>query len=598
MVEGAMLSLVGWIFTYLIHSAVLILGVWLLTRLIPRISLSTQETMWKVALFGGVLTSLVQVGFSVSPVTGHFGMPDAFTRVAETAPAASQEEISSSATTSEVSRRVVRHQNGDLTITTVREPKPRAAGAPAIPAGPREPSAWPWVVLGLVGAGSLFAVGRLMWVARKLRRQLDGRRDVIEDPVLETWLSLCQKAELKKRPRLSASSRLRSPVALMRNEICLPERAVDSLSPQQQEGMLAHELAHLLRRDPAWRIVTATFEAVFFFQPLNHLARRKLNEVAEFQCDEWAAQHTGSGVHLAKCLAEVAGWLEGGPTQGPLMTAMATSNSPVVQRITRLLGRRKSERPGYAVGRIAFTVFALGGVTWLVPGVAWGQGDGTGAPGSRSARDANAVLASGAGLRFSDDGNSRFDRSVVEIDSDGERVEVIVQSRKPAPPPPPPAPAPPAPPERDSLQIIIQGHHGWGWGFDCSGCGVGMGLFGLWGLDVLDEDDFEDLYELHTLGPCIEEEVFSSLGLGRVRGGRCDRSRRRGRHEVERARHEARRARERAERARHKARARAERAHEKAERARERALEAAERARELHREAYDDAREGDGLVEL
>ena len=39
--------------------------------------------------------------------------------------------------------------------------------------------------------------------------------------------------------------------------------------------MLAHEIAHLVRRDPQWLVLARAIEMVFFFQPLNRLARRR-----------------------------------------------------------------------------------------------------------------------------------------------------------------------------------------------------------------------------------------------------------------------------------------------------------------------------------
>lgn len=549
MVSAAMFSgtgwqhdLVAWLFTYLVHSSVLILGVWVLTRFIPKLSLDTKETMWRVALVGGLLTSLVQAGFGLTPLPGNFDMPEAMVARADesAAPVAAPVEAEEAV----IERRVVEHQSGELVVTTVRESKPTVAGATV----PLKASPWPWVVLGLVFAGSVFALGRLVLAARSLRKQLEGRRDVMEDPVLESHLALCAKAELKKRPKLTASPKVRSPLALMGNEICLPERAVDSLTPEQQQGMLAHELAHLIRKDPAWRFGVAIFEALFFFQPLNHLARRKLAEVAEFQCDDWAAEHTGSGVHLAKCLAEVASWLDGGPQQSAIMTAMAAPSSPIVQRITRLLGHPKARATGHAATRVAFAVFAVGAVAWFVPGVSYAQ--------PRAVKATNVGVDDAGGVQFVDTSDGRWDRGTLHIDHGDEKVQVHVQAPKAAPPPPPEVPAIPAPPERggDSLRIIIQGDAWGGFPFCMGTCGGGV-LFDL----HIDDDGgslglFGDLEGLENLDDLIEAEVERGL-LGAF-----------GHHGHHRDRLE--RARERSLRAAERARDAAERAHEAAERAR------------------------------
>jgi hypothetical protein len=138
--------------------------------------------------------------------------------------------------------------------------------------------------------------------------------------------------------RLTCSSRIPVPLALgwSRREICVPPRALAALSPEQQEGMLAHELAHLVRRDPVWLVATHLVTCVAFFQPLNWLARRRLRELSELLADEWAVGRTGRPLSLAGCLAEVAGWAFGGHRRLPA-AAMADRPSNLARRITRLL---------------------------------------------------------------------------------------------------------------------------------------------------------------------------------------------------------------------------------------------------------------------
>ena len=89
---------------------------------------------------------------------------------------------------------------------------------------------------------------------------------------------------------------------------CCPSDSCEQLDAEQQRAALAHEIAHLVRRDPAWRILAGVLERVFFFQPLNRIARVKLCESADFLCDQWAVQHTRSPLALARCLSAVASW--------------------------------------------------------------------------------------------------------------------------------------------------------------------------------------------------------------------------------------------------------------------------------------------------
>lgn len=564
------MSVLTWVLTYAFHSTVLIGGVWVVCAIVPRLSLSTRESLWKVALLGGIVTASMHTAADVRSPWGNLSLPAAL----DTDPLLVQVQDTSEPppeTAPAVKRRIVRHQSGELTITTVRERRPAVTKAPAAPAVVSsqrgEPSPWPWVVLALAALGSIYALVRLGLAASRLRKQLRGRRDVIEDPVLETFLGLCHKVGLKKRVRLTASSHVQSPVALLRREIVLPERAVDSLSPRQQEGMLAHELAHVLRRDPLWLWIAAVVEGVLFFQPLNRLARRQIQQVAELQCDDWAARHTGTGVHLAKCLAEVASWIEQGPPQSPMATMMAEKGSPIVRRITRLLDdKRRKRAPGNPVGGVALGCLLMGLVTWLVPGVTraamvWAVSDAEARPPQQAASMTVHDDPEQREVVFHDvRGEDGRDRSHVRVHTRDEIVEVEIEREHRVQPPPVPAP------EEDDdggLHIVIQGGV-WGSPFDSHWhgfIGIDMGELG------------------HALDEVFEDEVLdvSPWGLG-------------GTDFWYDAREQARRDREQARRARQEAR-------ERAREAREEAREDARRARARAQRARPEVR-GHGVFEL
>ena len=64
------LDILAWLLTYAVHSTVLILAVWLLTATVIR-SHTTRDTLWKLALVGGVFTATLQIGLGVRPVFGN-----------------------------------------------------------------------------------------------------------------------------------------------------------------------------------------------------------------------------------------------------------------------------------------------------------------------------------------------------------------------------------------------------------------------------------------------------------------------------------------------------------------------------------------------
>jgi beta-lactamase regulating signal transducer with metallopeptidase domain len=198
---------------------------------------------------------------------------------------------------------------------------------------------WPGFVLALwtvIGASSLAAL-LASWTC--LRRCMLGREVLRDGPLLARFERLRERTRVRACVRLSVSSRIAAPFStgLLRPEVCVPRAALTELTGAQQDALLAHELAHLVRRDPAWFGIGFLIEKLFFFQPLNRLARRQLSELAEVACDDWAVRWTGARLALASCLTEVAGWVIGEKPRLVTPPGLAGHRSRLAQRVQRLL---------------------------------------------------------------------------------------------------------------------------------------------------------------------------------------------------------------------------------------------------------------------
>src|SRR5205823_9740179 len=176
-------------------------------------------------------------------------------------------------------------------------PTSRTSTTSTTSAALRAPSL-PLVVVLLWGAIAL--ASSLYYVARRLILvgRLADRRTVSDGPLAATLAELQRTTGYRRRVRLTTARTISSPVALGLSEICVPELALSDLGAEQQRSMLAHELAHLARRDSLWLAGASLIERCFFFQPLNRLARRELETTAEYLSDEWATRKTGSAVAL------------------------------------------------------------------------------------------------------------------------------------------------------------------------------------------------------------------------------------------------------------------------------------------------------------
>lgn len=193
-----------------------------------------------------------------------------------------------------------------------------------------------WWPVAIVGATALAALVGLAWFAvlhRRLRAALATRVPETDARVLATAAQVARALGLHQSPHLSSSAAIATPIAFgwMRPEICLPERAVE-LSDDSLRAMLAHEVAHLRRGDPAWTWGLALVQAAFPWQILIVAVRRRWARLVELRCDAIAAGHS-SPTAVARCLLDVAEWLRPGGREVAFAPGMAARAAALRERV-------------------------------------------------------------------------------------------------------------------------------------------------------------------------------------------------------------------------------------------------------------------------
>lgn len=374
-------DVIAWLMTYSLHSTLLLGGVWALTRRGVIRSHQLRDLFWKTALIGGLVTATAQS--ALLRYVGEGGLPLPAARPSLVIPRADL----------------------PMPLRQLRSTTRHVEAAPTV--GSAGAVDWTALLLGVWSLGAVFGLGAFGLGHLRLSRRL-GRRETVDDPVLVAALnSLRTEAGIRRPVRLTSSPALGSPVALGRSEICLPAAVIATLDRAQQRSVLAHELAHLVRKDPFWLAASCVIERGFFFQPLNRVARRELQEAAEYLCDDWAVRSTGSGLTMAKSLMHVAEWMHGRPSPVPL-AGMLERPSQLVARVRRLIDHRGSieARRSWPIPVACGLVLVIAAV---VPGVAGSHAAAqdpavivhpkpvvdAGEPADRGPRGAGPVLASG-----------------------------------------------------------------------------------------------------------------------------------------------------------------------------------------------------------
>jgi len=308
---NALAHVADWLLTFALHSSVALSVALLVACAMRQRALPFQELLLRLALLLPLPSSLLQCACQWSPVA--FSMP------------------------------VVVGVDLPLPRWHWSEPNHAASGAafptPGAPATAPTSPAWnapvgtdlrPWLTI-LAASAALLGLLALCRSYARLRTFLADREPEQDLRVLGLAAELAQRAGLRQTPHLSRSVRLSTPVAmgLWRPEICLP-LAASQLDTPSLRALLAHELAHLRRADPLWLCLQALSQALFPWQPLWLVWRRRWTMLSELQCDA-AAVHSTSPTAVARCLLEVAGWMQAG--RQPLLLASGMAARPSTLRL-------------------------------------------------------------------------------------------------------------------------------------------------------------------------------------------------------------------------------------------------------------------------
>jgi hypothetical protein len=147
-------------------------------------------------------------------------------------------------------------------------------------------------------------------------------------------------------------------VGITAPRVVLSRRLLEVLPPEHLEAVLAHEHAHVRRRDPLWKVVASTLTA-----PLPPKTRRALLKdlelAAEQSCDQEAAEELGDRLCVAQAILTMERHLAG-ITAPQCAVTTAFDNAPAVKRVERLLAPKKSPTPiRWDILLILFTAIAL-----------------------------------------------------------------------------------------------------------------------------------------------------------------------------------------------------------------------------------------------
>ncbi len=241
-----------------------------------------------------------------------------------------------------------------------------AASAPVVAALPIVGLVW------TIGAGALVLrtlVGAALGVC-VMRR---GRRP-LGASIEREFVALARRMGVRQ-VTLAGSARIDSPlvVGVLRPCVLVPVSAVVKLSREELHMLLAHELAHVSRRDGLRSLAVELVADALFFHPIVWRMRAALEREREFACDDRVVELLGGARAYARALERA----ESARLPWPAL-AQAAARGVLVERVRRLVaggGRVPSGRG--ALHMVVAGLLVLGVTHGVAPRVAFAAPPGS-----------------------------------------------------------------------------------------------------------------------------------------------------------------------------------------------------------------------------
>jgi protein involved in polysaccharide export with SLBB domain/beta-lactamase regulating signal transducer with metallopeptidase domain len=167
----------------------------------------------------------------------------------------------------------------------------------------------------------------------------------------------CERLGVKRAVTLAESALVQVPavVGYLKPVILLPISAMSGLSPQQLEGNLANELAHVRRHDYLVNLVQIVIETLLFYHPAAWWLSRRIRQERENCCDDLAASVCGNRIAYVQALAAME---ELRMVPGELVLGARGGN--LLPRVRRLLGVQSPRQRSWSLtAAIVVVVVAL-----------------------------------------------------------------------------------------------------------------------------------------------------------------------------------------------------------------------------------------------
>jgi beta-lactamase regulating signal transducer with metallopeptidase domain len=217
-------------------------------------------------------------------------------------------------------------------------------------------------IVGLWAIGFSFFFMRVLlglWQLRYLRRHAVSALDGAWQDALA---KLRGRLGLNKTVSVWESGLARSPMTIgwLKPVVLLPLGLVNHLSPAEVEAILAHELAHIARKDWLFNLFQAMAETVFYYHPAVWWLSGVINRERENACDDLAIRATSNPIAFARALVQVQEMAFTSPALA--LALQGKRRRPMLDRVRRILNQ-PPQQYSQAMEKVTATIILLAFLT-------------------------------------------------------------------------------------------------------------------------------------------------------------------------------------------------------------------------------------------
>lgn len=224
-------------------------------------------------------------------------------------------------------------------------------------------STGPWLFLIGLSVSSFMLIRRFLGFISLRRLTSRCAEPDVDSPVWSLTEDLASAAGLRRMPRVLVLPRGVSgafAVGSRTPKILISRDLLSGLSGAELEAIVAHEVAHIASRDIQVVLVAGLLRDMVAWNPLAHVAFRRLGSDREFEADRRAAELTGRPLAVASSLVRVCELKQENKALGRrTVLAFFRSRGSLSRRVSRLLALSDAPAPALGVGAFPYLVAGL-----------------------------------------------------------------------------------------------------------------------------------------------------------------------------------------------------------------------------------------------